>query len=176
VTTTQPALRRWFLGGDDYWRAFGIDVPVPDGNTVTPSTISPRFTANITGRTVTVNATASTASASTITGYGWDFGDGATATGVTASHTYPSAGTYTIVVTVTDDRDESASTATAGRDLRPDRRVHLDGRSDRPHRSTRRTSTDDGSTITGYRWDFGDGATGTGAPSPTPTRPRAPGP
>jgi PKD repeat protein len=161
VTTTQPALRRWFLGGDDYWRAFGIDVPIPDGNTVTPSTISPRFTANITGRTVTVNATASTASASTITGYGWDFGDGATATGVTASHTYPTAGEYSIVLTVTDDRDESASTATQVAISAPVAAFTWTAAAFTASFDAS-TSVDTYATITGWRWDFGDGATGTG--------------
>jgi PKD repeat protein len=162
VTTTPPALRRWFLGGDDYWRAFGIDVPVPDGNTVTPSTISPRFTANITGRTVTVDAAGSTASASTITGYGWDFGDGGTGSGVTASHTYPSAGTFTIVVTVTDDRDGSASTQQAVTVSAPTAAFTWTASGSTVNFDAR-TSTDVGSTITAYRWDLGDATTDSGA-------------
>jgi PKD repeat protein len=113
----------------------------------------------------------------TISSYSWSFGDGATASGATTSHIYTKAGTYNVKLTVTDNAGLSASAerevkvveasplasfvvSTPG--LIAGQPVSFDGSA----------SSDPGGTITGYSWDFGDGARASGA-TPTHTYAKA---
>ncbi|MBE7323975.1 PKD domain-containing protein [Nocardioides sp. Y6] len=60
-----------------------------------------RATAQVDGRTVTLDATASSDDAG-ITGYEWELGDGATATGGLVTHTYAAGGSYPVTLRVRD--------------------------------------------------------------------------
>ena len=126
-------------------------------------------TLQLTGRTLSADGTGSTDSDGTITAYAWDFGDGSTATTATATHTYAAPGTYTVTLTVTDDSGATGSTQqsvtvvdappTAAFSVSSARylSVGLDGSA----------SSDSDGTITGYRWDFGDGSTASGSATAT---------
>ncbi|MEA4944772.1 MAG: PKD domain-containing protein [Propionicimonas sp.] len=136
--------------------------------TVTAANVTPvaAFAATVDALTVAVDGSGSSDPDGTITGYQWTFGDGSTATGATASHSYATAGTFTITLTVTDNRGGTDSTShqvttTAPPNQAPqadfvytvnDLNVAFDAG----------TSQDQDGTITGYAWEFGDGATGTG--------------
>jgi PKD repeat protein len=153
------ALKKWFLGTDQVWRAFGEPYGIPSG---APSVITPTFTARVQGSLLTVDATGTTSTGSTIVAYGWDYGDGTTGTGLTATHTYLASGTYTVALTVLGDRNTTATAAhtvtvsapVASFTATPSGLVvAFDGTG----------STDVGSTLTSYAWTFGDGGAGAGA-------------
>jgi PKD repeat protein len=119
------------------------------------------------GSATSFNGSASSESGGTIASYSWTFGDGARGSGVSPSHVYSTAGSYSVSLTVTDSFGGTASTS---------RTVVVSGV---PHaRLTVQTahpvvggatafsgasSTDTGSTITSYKWSFGDGSSGSGA-------------
>jgi PKD repeat protein len=122
------------------------------------------------GQAVSFDGTASSDSDGTISSYSWDFGDGATGSGATPSHTYATAGTYAVKLTVTDNDDAQRSVThsvvvaahplVAAFPLNPPnpavgQAVAFDASG----------SSDTDGTVTGYSWDFGDGAidTTTGA-------------
>lgn len=122
---------------------------------------------DISDLTLTVDASASTDPDGTIVGYLWEFGDGTTATTATATHAYSAAGPYTVKLTVTDNRGgtdtesvvvtaslpaNQAPTAVAGATV-----------SSLTVAVTAAGSTDPDGTITGYLWEFGDGAIATTA-------------
>jgi PKD repeat protein len=123
-----------------------------------------------TGAPVGFNAGGSNDSIGTITGYNWNFGDGATASGSSTTHTYATPGTYTIALTVTNDANQSSTSSqtvnvyaapSAAFSVAPAATltgapVNFDGSG----------SGDAGGAITGYSWNFGDGATA-GGPSPS---------
>ncbi len=126
------------------------------------------FTSSVADLKVSVDGSSSTDSDGSITGYAWDFGDGASGTGKTASHTYAAAGEYDVKLTVTDNdgatdsvtKKVTVTVAPVG-NVKPtagftssvaDLKVSVDGSS----------STDSDGSVTGYVWDFGDGASGTG--------------
>jgi PKD repeat protein len=104
-----------------------------------------------------------------ITGYAWTFGDGGSASGRTATHTFGDPGTFNVTLTVTNDRGLTASTSQAvtvsggngptpaftfsPTEPRINEAVFFNGAT---------STAGAGHTITSYRWDFGDGATGTG--------------
>jgi PKD repeat protein len=128
------------------------------------------FTAPLTPLTpespATFDASASSDAVGTITGYSWDFGDGSSGTGVSPAHVFTSSGTYTVVLTVTNnagqtatashvvtvDAPPTASFTAPSTPLTPGSPATFDASS----------SSDTVGTITGYRWDFGDGSSGTG--------------
>ena len=125
------------------------------------------FTTTVTDQTVSVNASASTDPDGRLTAYAWDFGNGATATGDRATHVYAKGGTYPVRLTVTDDKGATATTERQVTVAEPAPNqlpvaaftagtvgltVSVDGS---------RSSDPEGS-LTGYAWDFGDGAAGTG--------------
>lgn len=137
----------------------------------TPPTAS--FTASVSGATVSTNGTGSTATGATITSYAWDFGDGGTGTGVTASHKYTASGTYSVTLTVTDsngltDSVSKSVTATVPPTNQPPSASFTATPSNLAVAFNASASADPDGTITGYAWNFGDGATGTGvAPNHT---------
>jgi PKD repeat protein len=124
------------------------------------------FTATCTLLSCAFDGSGSSDTGGTITGYTWDFGDGSpTATGTTQTHVY-AAGTYTAKLTVTDDKSDSAfstqSVAPSSGTSTPV--ASFTATCTNLSCAFTSTSTDSGSTITGYTWDFGDGsATATGA-------------
>ncbi|WP_054848096.1 PKD domain-containing protein [Methanoculleus chikugoensis] len=108
-----------------------------------------------------------------IQAWAWDFGDGATGEGGTASHTYATAGTYTVRLNVTLDdgtacntssditvspppEENCSCTASIAKDrdqIEPEQPVAFTGSA----------AVDGGDcSVTGWAWDFGDGATGEG--------------
>ena len=141
---------------------------------VTPSTtpIQACFSADPSpaevGTSVSFDSTGSADSGGTLNGWTWNFGDasgGSTAQNPT--HAYSSPGTYTVTLTTTDNHSNtetvshtitvigpptaaftpSPSTAAAGT------AVAFDGTA----------SSDPGTTLATYSWNFGDGTVGTGA-------------
>jgi PKD repeat protein len=121
------------------------------------------------GQAATFTATATPASGHSIVSYAWDFGDGntQTTTGPTVTKTYSTRGTYVATVTVTDDVGQKASVSksititgagvTASFTFSPsdpvtNDTVRFDG--------TASTGAA-GTTITSYKWDFGDGSSRT---------------
>jgi PKD repeat protein len=101
-----------------------------------------------------------------IVSYDWDFGSGRFASGVTTSKSYSTAGSYNVTLTVTDDAGGKGTITKAvavGSPTGPTvaityspkspitagvTAIHFDGSS----------STAGSSTITGYKWNFGDGS------------------
>lgn len=115
--------------------------------------------------------------------YSWSFGDGATdsTSGAQPSHVYGSPGTYTVLLTVTDkgghQSTASHSVTVAPAPPPPPRQgiptavigvgsAHPVARVALPFRGS--ASRDSGSTLTSYRWSFGDGGTSSSA-NPTHT-------
>jgi PKD repeat protein len=134
-----------------------------------PSTPVAAFTSNCTGLSCAFTD-ASTDTGGTITGRSWNFGDGTPAsTSQSPTHVYATGGTYTVTLTVTDNLSDTNAVSHSA--------APVGGASSTPVASFTsvctslscaftNTSTDTGGTITGYSWDFGDGAVSTSA-SPT---------
>jgi large repetitive protein len=113
---------------------------------------------------VSVDATTSTDSDGTITGFAWDYGDGSFGTGVTDTHTYAEAGTYPITLTVTDNDGGTGSKVTSVAvvaNAKPTAAFTSTVADLKASVDASATADSDG-TVTGYAWDFGDGATGSG--------------
>lgn len=134
-----------------------------------PPNVAPtaKASAECTGLVCAFDASASSDSDGTIDSYAWDFGDGTTGTGKKPDHTYAVDGTYTATLTVTDDRGGQATDTVSVTVTRP---ANVDPTAKAAVNCTDLTcafdgsaSTDSDGTITGYAWDFGDGAAGTGA-------------
>lgn len=130
------------------------------------------------GATVVFDASQSTATPPRrIVSYQWQFGTGRSASGMIVSKKYDTAGTYNVTLTVTDDAgnkntatDEVEVGGTGGSDSGGASPIvsftfsvsGLDVSFD----ATQSQPSSDADSITGYQWDFGDGATGN-SPSPT---------
>jgi len=127
-------------------------------------TVSP--TSPLTGQEATFTATATPASGHRIATFNWSWGDGSdnqTASPV-IHHTYSTAGTYLVVLTVTDDRGLTTrmqtpvvvtSGLTASFTMSPtSARVSV-----AITFNASASSSTNGSVITNYNWDFGDGST-----------------
>lgn len=105
-----------------------------------------------------------------IISYVWDFGDGASGSGKTATHTYANGGSYKVRLNVTDndnlwDAVESTVIVYVPVVIIPPNAsfTYLPASPVVGDTVTfdASTSTQGSGTITGYKWDFGDGATGT---------------
>ncbi len=119
------------------------------------------------GSPVSFNASASTEPGGSVSSYSWNFGDGATGSGITPSHAYSTAGTYTVTLTVTGDSGNTDTTSnTVTVHGVPTARVSATGSpigGGTPEGFSGAGSTDTGSTIASYSWNFGDGTFGSGA-------------
>lgn len=103
--------------------------------------------------------------------YAWEFGDGSGGTGVNPTHTYGASGSFEVRLVVRDGKDNSAPSITTAEITAPPTNlapvadpggpyvgqpgiaVAFDGSA---------SSDPNGDTITGYFWEFGDGASGDG--------------
>jgi PKD repeat protein len=121
------------------------------------------------GQPVSFDGSSSTPGSGQIVKYDWSFGDGATGSGRQVTHTYAQAGSFTVMLTVTNSDNRTASATHAiqvgGGEQKPPRAVINAPNQGQVGRSiafdgSRSTA---GGQITGYAWDFGDGATGNGA-------------
>ncbi|MDQ2737495.1 MAG: PKD domain-containing protein, partial [Actinomycetota bacterium] len=192
ITTTQAFAGYWRLGGDnlngwpnrpssDYFSGAMDDFAVYD-SALTAAQVSNHyavgqgqgvptasFTSTPNGLSAAFDGSGSSASSGkTIASYSWDFGDGTPAgTGVAPTHTYTATGTYQVVLTVADSAGVLASQTRAVTVSAPHPApvavisavasglsVQFDGTG---------STTSDGASVTGFSWDFGDGATSTQA-------------
>ncbi|MBI1882237.1 MAG: PKD domain-containing protein [Chloroflexi bacterium] len=100
--------------------------------------------------------------------YRWEFGDGVTASGPVVSHSYGQAGSYTAHLIVTDkDGAQVADTATVqvnGINQAPIAVISgpASGKVGESLTFSSGNSRDIDGSITGYAWNFGDGATASG--------------
>jgi PKD repeat protein len=121
------------------------------------------------GQTIALDGAGSSDAEGAIASYAWSFGDGATATGKSVSHVFGAPGTYSVSLTV---RDSSGQKTTTTHDLA----VHAPPQaalafSPALPRELSPTTFDAGvsvnpdasTTLTSYRWSFGDGAGAAGA-------------
>ena len=137
-----------------------VTVDHPTAAFAVPATPAP-------GASATFDASGSQDLEGTITDYSWDFGDGTqpvdAGTDATTTHTFTARGPYTVTLTITNDSNQtdqithtvtvdnpptaafspSATLATPGSSLT------FDGTASAPG---------DGSMITDYSWNFGDGS------------------
>ncbi|MCU1557980.1 MAG: hypothetical protein JWN09_1975 [Microbacteriaceae bacterium] len=145
----------------------GASTPLSHSITVAAANVAPTasFTSAPNGLGVAFDAAASADSDGTISSYDWDFGDGSShGTGVAPTHTYAATGSYTVTLIVTDNGGASASAAHLVSVVKPNvapTASFTTSVSNLVVTVNAGASTDDG-TITGYAWNFGDGATGTG--------------
>jgi PKD repeat protein len=107
--------------------------------------------------------------ASQITSYAWTFGDGGSGSGRSVTHSFGESGTFNVTLTVTNDRGLSASTTTAvivGAGSLPTPVFTFSPAAPRINEAVffnaAASTAGTGHTITGYQWNFGDGATGSG--------------
>ena len=104
----------------------------------------------------------------TIVAWQWDFGDGTTRTVQNPTHTYAAAGTHIVRLTVTDNDGASSSVTenvivAALVNVPPVANFRFAPTLPQVDRAVQFTSlgTDVDGTVTGWEWDFGDGATST---------------
>ena len=130
------------------------------------------------GDTVNFDATDSYDDGSIIS-YDWDFGDGNSATGVTTNHTFNSEGNFVVVLTVTDNEGftDRTSVQVTVRGTPPTADAGgpyvipetLASNSRWPARLDGTASSDPGTSIARYEWDFDDSdGIGVDATGPTP--------
>ena len=133
------------------------------------ATLTPSTTVTTPGSAVSFTSTAaSPATGGSITNYSWNFGDGTTLSGTNPdpTHTYALPGNYTVTLTVTDNLGE---THTASATLTVDSAPNVAFTASANPATAGSTvgfnagsSSDSYGTITGYSWNFGDGATAAG--------------
>lgn len=122
------------------------------------------FTSSVNKLAVSFDASASADTDGSISSYSWNFGDGTAAgTGKTPSHTYANAGTYTVTLTVTDNGGKTGTTSNPVAPASTPTAAFASKVTKLAVSFDASTSADIGATITGYAWDFGDGATDTSA-------------
>ncbi len=128
------------------------------------------FTSSCTALSCSFDGTGSSDPDGSVSGYSWDFGDGAKSTSATPTHSFAAAGDYTVTLTVTDDGGATGTVSHAVHVTAPVNKAptaaftssctalscSFDGTG----------SSDPDGSVSGYSWDFGDGAKSTSA---TPT-------
>lgn len=187
VSTADQYNGYWRLGGDTTWEGDPFWVGTLDEPAVYPAPLTAsqvlqhyqlattgqpnelpvaQFTAATTDLSVAFDASTSTDVEGPIADYTWNFGDGQTGTGVSPTHVYDTAGTYTVTLTVKDGgsltssvshdviaRNPNVVPTAAFTETKDFLALAVDASS----------STDSDGTISGYSWNFGDGANATGA-------------
>ncbi len=135
-----------------------VDTPPTAAFTSSPTPSTP-------GSAVSLNGTGSSSSGN-INNYSWTFGDGTTASGATPSHAYSAPGDFTVSLTVTDDL---GATNTTSHELTVDAPPAASFTASpnpaspvSPVSFNASSSGDPDGMITGYSWNFGDGAAGSG--------------
>jgi PKD repeat protein len=96
--------------------------------------------------------------------YFWDFGDGSGANGAHVSHTFSRAGSYTVIVTVVDAIDQSsrASVSVTILPVLPTATFTFSyAYGDYVGFDASGSTSDPGTNIASYFWNFGDGSTDT---------------
>lgn len=116
--------------------------------------------------------TASIAGADTaaqVIGLLWDFGDGSTSGGITTTHTYTRIGTFLVRLSILDSLGRSNSVShsvTVTQGQLPSASFITSPSSPAVHQvvnfNASGSSAEQGHTITGFAWNFGDGSTGSG--------------
>lgn len=119
------------------------------------------FTPNNECDSMTVNFTSTSTGA--IVSYNWDFDNGNTFTGLTPpSQFYPSPGTYTVTLTVANSRGCSDTrTRDVTVNASPSAGFTVASVCLNEQANFMDQSNGNGTTITSYQWDFGDGSTST---------------
>jgi PKD repeat protein len=148
---------------------------VPPGNVIPPDGLRPSFTFTPTtpqdNQTILFDASASQPIGG-IAEYRWNFGDGRTASGRTATHAYSTPGTYAVTLTIVDGFNRAASSVqsiTVGAGAGPSAQFVFSPGNPTPgatvffNASGSRAAP--GTSIVGYRWDFGDGVIVDGGPT-----------
>ncbi|MGF1660481.1 MAG: PKD domain-containing protein [Rubrimonas sp.] len=136
--------------------------PAPVAAPGGPITVAP-------GEPVAFDGTASIPSDAPIARWLWSFGDGARAQGANASHAYAAPGFYRATLRVEDDARHPCNFGVAQRDVRvnfPPIAEAGEARSAAVGETIRfagGASYDVDGAVTGWSWEFGDGATATGA-------------
>jgi PKD repeat protein len=140
---------------------------VPPGVVIPPDGLMPSFTFTPTtpsdNQTVLFDASASQPIGG-IAEYRWNFGDGRTGSGRTTTHAYSSPGTYAVTLTIIDGFNRAASSVqsiTVGAGAGPTAAFVFSPAAPAPGQTVFFNAAGSraapGSTIAGYRWDFGDG-------------------
>ena len=131
--------------------------------TVTEPAPTASFSGTPTSGTAPLTVSFSDASSGAVTGWSWNFGDGATSTAQNPSHVFSSAGTYTVSLTVTGPG--GSDTQTRNNYITVAEPAPTASFSGTPTSGTAplTVSFSDASSgaVTGWSWDFGDGATST---------------
>jgi PKD repeat protein len=108
---------------------------------------------------------ASTDPDGSVTAWSWQLGDGATSAEQSPAHTYAAPGTYTVTLTVTDNEgatgqvSRQVTTGAAPPQNQPPRAEFEVDCNQLTCMFSDRSTDDQG--VTGWAWDFGDGATST---------------
>jgi PKD repeat protein len=145
-------------------RLYPRDVVVPGKDLVPAFTFQP--TAPAENQAVLFDASTSTGA---IVDYQWNFGDGGRGSGRSTQHTYNTPGTYIVTLTIADQygrTEQTSQSLTVGAGINPTAAFTVSPTSPLPaqqvffNASASRAAP--GRSITGYSWDFGDGATGSG--------------
>ncbi len=123
-----------------------------------------RIAAATTGVRVAFDGSGSDDPDGTVTAYAWDFGDRTGSAALRPEHVYGRAGTYTVTLTVTDDKGATGTTTSSVTVADALPRAAFTSSGDALDQSfDAGTSSDADGTVTGWAWDFGDGATATTA-------------
>ena len=124
----------------------------------------------VVNQTLTFNASTSYDPDGFITEYEWQFDDGANATGEVVTHTYTSTGNYTVTLTVTDNATATNTTSKVIRVTQLQNKTPVAAFTYSPANPVvnqtltfnASASYDPDGFITGYEWQFDDGANATG--------------
>jgi large repetitive protein len=144
----------------------GVD-DLSSGSTNLPPTASQA--SSCTGLTCSFDGTGSTDPEGPVASWTWDFGDGSPpVSGATVTHTYAAAGAYSAALTVADGAGATGLTAstvtpTAPPAGSPPTASFTSSCTELSCSFDGTASSDADGSVTGWAWDFGDGATGTGS-------------